>query len=121
LQLTPEQEKFWPAIEDAIRARAKDRKARLENLEKEANELRGRSLFEILLDRSPSDFLTRRADALTERAADLKKLADAWRPLYQTLTPDQRRRLAHVEMIALREMRRALEHRRLLSADEDEE
>ena len=121
LQLTPDQEKLWPAIEDAIRARAKDRKARLENLEKEAGELRGHSVFEILLDRSPTDFLNRRADTLTERAAHLKKLADAWRPLYQTLTPDQRRRLAHVEMIALRDMRRAVEHRRLRSEDDEEE
>jgi hypothetical protein len=121
LQLTPDQEKLWPAIEDAMRARAKDRKARLENLEKEAGELRGRSVSEILLDRSPTDFLNRRADTLTERAADLKRLADAWRPLYQTLTPDQRRRLAHVEMITLREMRRAVEHRRLRSEDDDEE
>ncbi|MGB8237246.1 MAG: hypothetical protein WCF35_15570, partial [Pseudolabrys sp.] len=29
LQLTPDQQKYWPAIENAIRARAEDRKARL--------------------------------------------------------------------------------------------
>ena len=29
LQLTPDQQKYWPAIESAIRARAEDRKARL--------------------------------------------------------------------------------------------
>ena len=29
LQLTPDQEKLWPPIEDAIRARAKDRQARI--------------------------------------------------------------------------------------------
>lgn len=29
LQLTPEQEKYWPAIEDAIRSRAKSRQTRL--------------------------------------------------------------------------------------------
>ena len=28
LQLTPEQEKYWPAVESAIRARAEDRKGR---------------------------------------------------------------------------------------------
>src|SRR5215467_5306416 len=28
LQLTPDQEKYWPAIENAIRNRAKDRQAR---------------------------------------------------------------------------------------------
>ena len=34
LQLTPDQEKYWPAIEDAIRARAKDRQTRIANAEK---------------------------------------------------------------------------------------
>jgi hypothetical protein len=29
LQLTPDQEKFWPPIADAIRARAKDRESRI--------------------------------------------------------------------------------------------
>jgi hypothetical protein len=32
LQLTPDQEKYWPAIEDAIRARAKDRQTRIANV-----------------------------------------------------------------------------------------
>ena len=32
LQMTPEQEKYWPAIEEAIRARAKNRQARLERV-----------------------------------------------------------------------------------------
>src|SRR3974390_2299446 len=40
LQLTPDQEKYWPAIEDSIRARAKDRQARISNAEKQAAELR---------------------------------------------------------------------------------
>ena len=33
------------------------------------------------------------ADALTQRGANLKKLADAWQPLYQSLDADQKRRL----------------------------
>src|SRR3974377_1440895 len=36
LQLTPDQQKYWPAIEDAIRTRAKDRQARVSKLEKKA-------------------------------------------------------------------------------------
>jgi hypothetical protein len=32
LQLKPDQEKYWPAVEQAIRARATGRYARLENL-----------------------------------------------------------------------------------------
>jgi hypothetical protein len=32
LQLSPDQEKFWPAIEDAIRTRAKNRQNRVANV-----------------------------------------------------------------------------------------
>jgi len=32
LQLTPDQEKYWPAVETAIRARAKNRQARWERM-----------------------------------------------------------------------------------------
>jgi hypothetical protein len=118
LQLTADQEKLWPPVEDAIRARAKGRQTRVANLQKEADELRGRSRLEILRDRNPIEFLTRRADALAQRGADLKKLAGAWQPLYQTLTPDQKRRMAHLAMVTLREFRNP-EERRRLRADED--
>ena len=33
LQLTPEQEKLWPPVESAIRARAEDRKARIAKIQ----------------------------------------------------------------------------------------
>jgi hypothetical protein len=121
LQLTPDQEKLWPPIEDAIHARGKDRQARAANIESRAAELRGRSELEVLRDRNPVDFLQRRADALAQRAADLKKLADAWRPLYQTLSPDQRKRMGHLALVALRDLRSAAEHRRLDSEDDDDE
>jgi len=94
LQLTPDQEKYWPAIEEAIRARAKDRQARLQNVEARITELRSKSPVEAMRDRNPVDFLHRRAEALTQRAADLKKLADAWQPLYPTLSQEQKRRMA---------------------------
>ena len=119
LQLTPDQEKLWPAVEDAMRARGKDRKTRIEDAREQANELRGKSLQEVLSNRNPSDFLNRRADDLAQRAADLKKLAAAWSPLYQTLTAEQKRRLAHLQMTVLRETRRDLENRRLRSEEED--
>ena len=121
LQLTPDQEKLWPALENAMRARADDRKARIENMKKDAAELRGHNLSDVLRDRNPADFLNRRADALSQKAADLKKLADAWQPLYQTLSSDQKQRLAHVEMVVLRDLKRAHEHRRVQSEEEDEE
>jgi hypothetical protein len=48
-----------------------------------------------LRDRNPVEFLQRRSTALAQRSADLKKLADAWQPLYQTLSPDQKKRMGH--------------------------
>jgi hypothetical protein len=60
LQLTPDQDKLGPPIEDAIRARGKDRQARLEAIQKEVGELRGKSPPEVLCDRNPVDFLSQR-------------------------------------------------------------
>ena len=121
LQLTADQEKYWPAIEDAIRARAKDRQARIAVAAARMAERRDGSPIEALRDRNPVEFLQRRADALAQRAADLKKLADAWQPLYQTLSPDQKRRMGLLTIVALREMRDAVEQRRLRSEDDDDD
>jgi hypothetical protein len=118
LQLTPDQEKYWPAIEEAMRARAKTRQTRLENLTTGAAD---RGPIETIRDRNPVEFLNRRADALAQRAADLKKLAAAWQPLYQTLTPDQKRRMGLLAMSALRELRSAVEERRMQVDDEEDE
>jgi hypothetical protein len=121
LQLTPDQEKYWPPIEDAIRTRVKDRQARIASAAARRNELRDRSFIEVLRDRNPVDFLQRRADALSQRAADLKKIADAWKPLYQTLNPDQKRRMGALTIYVLREMRSAAEQRRLETEADDAE
>ena len=72
LQMTPDQEKLWPAVEEAIRSRAAGRQARLAEREARIAELRDRNAIEILQDRNPVDFLRRRADALGQRAAELK-------------------------------------------------
>jgi zinc resistance-associated protein len=80
LSLTSEQEKNWPAVEQALRGISQDRQARMAAFREHKSE----------------DGLARlraRADALTQRAADLKKLADAAEPLYKQLTDDQKRRL----------------------------
>lgn len=114
LQLTPEQEKLWPAIEDAIQSRARNRQARLSE---RIAAIGDRSPLEIIRDRDPIAFLNRRAAALTQRGADLKKLADAWEPLYKTLTPEQKRRMAFLTLIVLRELRDAAEERRMQDDD----
>ena len=121
LQLTPDQEKLWPPIEDAIRARAKDRQARIAMAVERARELRDRSRIEVLRDRNPIEFMKKRAGRLAQRSADLKRLADAWEPLYQTLDPEQKRRMAFLAILALREMRDAVEERRVRSEDDDDE
>ena len=120
LQLTPDQEKYWPAIVDAIRTSAKNRQARIANAATRVAELHERGPIEALRDRNPVDFLRRRADALAQRSADVKRLADAWQPLYQTLSPDQRERMAFLTIYAVHEMRDAVEQRLSQSEDDDE-
>jgi hypothetical protein len=115
LQLTAEQEKYWPAVEDAIRARAKNRQARLERVA----ELHDNGAMDALHDRNAVELMQRRADALIQRGTDLKKLADAWEPLYKTLSQDQKRRMGYVSYVALRGMRDAIEHRSEAEDDDD--
>lgn len=115
LQLTPDQEKLWPAVEDAIRARAKNRLSRLERFA----ELRDSDPIESLQGRNPVEFMQRRADLLSQRAADLKKVADAWGPLYATLSQDQKRRMAFVTIVAARGIRETIANR-IDAEDEDD-
>jgi hypothetical protein len=120
LQLTPDQEKYWAPIEDAIRTRAKDQQARLAAAATRLGETREHSAIEVLRDRNPVEFVQRRAAAMAQRAADLKKLADAWAPLYPSLSPEQKRRMSALTIFVLREMRNGLEQRRLQSEDDDQ-
>jgi len=117
LQLTPDQAKFWPAIEEAIRARAKDRQIRTAQIAETVGSASNRSPVEVLRDRDPVNFLQRRADALAQRSADLKKLADAWQPLYKTLSTDQKRRMAALTIFVLRDLTDAVERRRFQSEE----
>jgi hypothetical protein len=114
LQLTPDQVKYWPAVEDAIRVRAQNRQARLARL----TETVGKAGNDSAID--PIDFLNRRADALAQRSADLRKLADAWQPLYKTLSDEQKQRMATLTLIALHEMSNALEQHRIQYEDDGE-
>jgi len=98
LQLTPDQQKYWPAVEEAIRARAEARRARIEALAKMGQEQP--DLF---------DILRQRADSMTQRGAALKQLADAWEPLYKTLDDKQKMRLRVVAMLVMHEAKGAME------------
>jgi hypothetical protein len=111
LRLTPDQEKYWPAVEEAIRARAAARLARWQNLAARVNSQQ---------ETSPLDVLRARADALAERSAGLKKLADAWQPLYESLEPNQKQRLRFLAAYLFPAMRSAWESRRMQYEDEGE-
>jgi hypothetical protein len=106
LQLTPEQQKFWPPIEEAIRARAQARFHRIAQLKSLAEQAGEREF-------NPVELMRGRAEALAERGANLKRLSDAWQPLYQTLNPEQKQRMRLLAMNVVREVRGALERRRM--------
>ena len=111
LQLTPDQEKYWPAVEEAIRTRAKNQQARFQRL------------AEAVGERDPIELMQRRAEALGQRSVELKKLAEAWEPLYKTLSPDQKKRMAFATYAATRGMRDAIREkmeRRIESEDDDD-
>ena len=80
LKLTPAQEKNWPAVEQALRDISKERIAR-----REARGAAGQPA-------DATERLRERADALATRAAALRRLADAEKPLYQSLDEAQKRR-----------------------------
>ena len=97
LKLTAEQEKHWPAVETAIRDLAKERADRLKE---RADRLAARREVQRGGDtaRQPGpDAIARLrqgADAMSTRAAGLKKLADAAEPLYKSLDDGQKGRFA---------------------------
>lgn len=84
LELTPDQQKNWPAFEQAYRDLAKLRADRM----KARHEQRGDRVDNI----NPIERLQKRADALNARGAALKRLADAAGPLYQSLDDAQKHR-----------------------------
>jgi len=106
LQLKPDQEKHWPAIEKAIRDRAAARHQRLENLAARLREPGERNFITLMRER---------ADSLAQRAAELKKLAEAWQPLYASLDDNQKQRLRFLAVYVLHEAREAI------SEDENED
>ena len=79
LMLTPEQERNWPAFEQAAREFAKLRLERINAFVAARREGQGRN------DVDPTERLRRRAEVLLETGTALKKLADAADPLPDVL------------------------------------
>jgi hypothetical protein len=100
LGLTPDQEKNWPAFEQAAREMAK---LRLDRISAAINARRDDARRDdSRRDRQPqsadpADRMHQRAAALTETGAALKKVADAIDPLYKSLDDGQKRRFAMLE------------------------
>jgi hypothetical protein len=112
LRLTPDQAKLWPAVEEAIRARAAARQQRLANLAAQINDPRERTIIELLNER---------ANALSARAASLRKYIDAWQPLYQTLDAGQKTRLRFVAVYLVHELKDAVASRLSEHVDDDDD
>lgn len=89
LELTPDQQKNWPAFETALRDMAQLRIDRIKAREAGAQQPPA----------SPFDRLARRADTMNKASAALKQVADAGAPLYASLDDAQKGRftmLAHM-------------------------
>lgn len=84
LKLNADQEKNWPPVEAAMRDLAKTR-AELAAQRRERFEAGERS--------DPIQRLRNASDAMSTRAAGLKRLADASEPLYRSLDEAQKRRM----------------------------
>ncbi|MBV8791145.1 MAG: Spy/CpxP family protein refolding chaperone [Hyphomicrobiales bacterium] len=113
LQLTPEQAKYWPPVEEAIRNRAMGRHVRLAAL--------AARLHEPQVDADPFELLRQRADGLAQRSAELKQLANAWEPLYASLNTEQKARLRFFAVRVLHLLQNAGGQRHMEMLDEDDE
>ncbi len=81
LKLTPDQEKLWPAFETAVRDAAKARQEAMQ-ARREGGEGGQRP--------SPIAMMTRMSERLAKASDELKKVADAATPLYNSLDDTQK-------------------------------
>jgi hypothetical protein len=86
LKLTPAQEKNWPAVETAIRAYDKAKQDQMDAWRKSAHE--GHQHDDLI------EHLHKKAQFLAAYSAETNKLADAVKPLYDSLDDAQNHRLA---------------------------
>ncbi len=93
LTLNADQEKNWPAFEQAAREFAKLRIDRLGAAIEARRSGQSRST-------DPVDRLRQRADRMQQTGAALKKLVDATDPLYKSLDDNQKRRFARLASFA---------------------
>jgi zinc resistance-associated protein len=95
LKLTPDQEKSWPAFEQAYRDLAAQRGEEINALRNDRDQ-----------SGDPIQRAQRRADALTRSGAALKRYADAAAPLYQSLDDSQKQRFEVLSRVGTPRFRR---------------
>ena len=82
LKLTPDQEKVWApfesAVRDAAKARGDEMRAMREHMQKGERP-------------NPIDFMNEMSDHLSKASSELKQVADAAKPLYDSLNDTQKR------------------------------
>ena len=113
LQMSPQQAHLWPAIEEALRNALEVRYRHIAQIRNTGAEEEGKR---------PSDpvaIMRSRGETLYDQGDRLRKLAEAWQPLYQILTPEQKDRMRLVASHILCETRGDLGCR--LGGDEDPE
>lgn len=88
LGLTADQEKLWGPFESAVKDASKARMDAMQNMQKMMQ------MHEQDQHMSPVDHLQAIADRLSQGAADVKKIADAAKPLYDSLDASQKEKFA---------------------------
>jgi len=102
LKLKPDQEKLWGPFQSAVQDSAKDRIADMQKM----MEMRQNGHM------SPVELLDTWSDDLSKAAADMKKVADAAKPLYDSLDDTQKRDFAMLGRMLIPEHARfAMRHR----------
>lgn len=96
LRLSPEQEKLWPAVEQAVRDAAGRMQTKMAERRAMREEMQKSGKAPDVLE-----MIERGSQRTAEMSAQLKGLGEALRPLHATLTDEQKEALRH----ALRPMR----------------
>jgi hypothetical protein len=73
LQLTPDQEKYWPAVADAIRVRAQNRDARLTRIAETVGKMSDESASDVLRNRDPVAFFGSKGGRLGSTSSGSKE------------------------------------------------
>ena len=100
LKLTPDQEKLWGPFEAAVRDGQKDR---LDEMQKTMEMRHGAERM------SPVDLMDAWSNRLMQAATDMKKVADAAKPLYASLDDTQKHSFATLGHMLLPERARFAE------------